>query len=76
KKREYAYKEFLSPMLHVFGEKWNGFIPEIFDGDPPYIPRGCIAQAWSNGEILRSWVEDILFIRPRYESLFLNEISV
>lgn len=74
--REYAYKEFISPMIHVFGEKWDGFIPEIFDGDPPYTPRGCIAQAWSNAEILRSWVEDIMFKRPSYESLFLNEIRI
>jgi predicted glycogen debranching enzyme len=30
-----------------------GQISEIFDGDPPHHPRGCIAQAWSVGEILR-----------------------
>jgi glycogen debranching enzyme len=24
-----------------------GSISEIFDGDPPFMPRGCIAQAWS-----------------------------
>lgn len=30
-----------------------GSIPEIFDGDPPHRPRGCIAQAWSVGELLR-----------------------
>ena len=70
--REFAYKEFLYPMLHVFGEKWDGFIPEIFDGDPPYLPRGCIAQAWSTAEILRSWVEDIMFKRPRYEKIFFR----
>ncbi|HDM66849.1 MAG TPA: glycogen debranching protein, partial [Thermoplasmatales archaeon] len=74
--RKYAYKEFLEPMLRVFGGRWDGFIPEIFDGDPPYIPRGCIAQAWSTAEILRSWVEDIMFRRPPYEKVFLDEISV
>jgi len=31
-----------------------GFISEIFDGDPPHEPAGCIAQAWSVGEILRA----------------------
>ncbi|MCD6377480.1 MAG: glycogen debranching protein, partial [Planctomycetes bacterium] len=31
-----------------------GFISEIFDGEPPYKPAGCIAQAWSVGEILRA----------------------
>ncbi|MEO8649939.1 MAG: amylo-alpha-1,6-glucosidase, partial [Acidobacteriota bacterium] len=30
-----------------------GQISEIFDGDPPHKPRGCPAQAWSVGEILR-----------------------
>ena len=30
-----------------------GSISEIFDADQPYIPRGCIAQAWSVAEVLR-----------------------
>jgi predicted glycogen debranching enzyme len=30
-----------------------GYVSEICDGDPPHEPRGCIAQAWSVGEILR-----------------------
>jgi predicted glycogen debranching enzyme len=30
-----------------------GTISEIFDGDAPHTPRGCIAQAWSVGEVLR-----------------------
>ncbi len=33
-----------------------GSISEIFDAEPPYTPRGCIAQAWSVAEILRCWV--------------------
>jgi len=37
-----------------------GTVSEIFDGDPPHLPRGCIAQAWSVGELLRSYVEDVL----------------
>ncbi|MBE0674932.1 MAG: glycogen debranching enzyme family protein [Bacteroidales bacterium] len=28
-------------------------ISEIYDGDPPHLPRGAISQAWSVGEILR-----------------------
>lgn len=31
-----------------------GTVSEIFDGDPPHAPRGCIAQAWSVGEVLRA----------------------
>jgi len=30
-----------------------GSINEIFDGDAPHLPRGCIAQAWTIGELLR-----------------------
>ena len=29
------------------------FISEIFDGDPPHHPHGCIAQAWSMAEVIR-----------------------
>ncbi len=31
-----------------------GQIAEIFDGDHPYVSKGCFAQAWSVGEILRA----------------------
>jgi predicted glycogen debranching enzyme len=31
-----------------------GTLNEIFDAEPPYTPRGCIAQAWSVAEVLRS----------------------
>ncbi len=34
-----------------------GQVSEIFDGDPPFVPRGCPAQAWSVAEILRVWSE-------------------
>ena len=34
-----------------------GQVSEIFDGDPPYLPRGCIAQAWSVAELLRAAAE-------------------
>jgi predicted glycogen debranching enzyme len=42
--------------LHTAG---LGQISEIFDGDAPHQPRGCIAQAWSVAEILRAAVEDV-----------------
>ncbi|RKD22394.1 glycogen debranching enzyme, putative [Caminicella sporogenes DSM 14501] len=35
-------------------------ISEIFDGDKPHYPRGCVAQAWSVGEVLRTYVEVVL----------------
>ncbi|MGH7965631.1 MAG: amylo-alpha-1,6-glucosidase, partial [Candidatus Binatia bacterium] len=33
-----------------------GTISEIFDAEPPYTPRGCIAQAWSVAEVLRAFL--------------------
>ena len=33
-----------------------GSISEVFDAVEPYTPRGCVAQAWSVAEVLRSWV--------------------
>ncbi len=32
-----------------------GTVSEIFDGDPPHHPRGCIAQAWSVAALLDAW---------------------
>jgi len=37
-------------------EACMGSISEIFDAEPPYTPRGCIAQAWSVAEVLRCWI--------------------
>jgi glycogen debranching enzyme len=34
-----------------------GTISEIFDANPPFVPRGCIAQAWSVAEVIRLWVK-------------------
>jgi predicted glycogen debranching enzyme len=39
------------------GEAGVGSISEIFDADPPFTPRGCIAQAWSVAEVLRAWIK-------------------
>jgi predicted glycogen debranching enzyme len=36
-----------------------GQVSEIFDGDPPHTPRGCVAQAWSVAELLRAAVENV-----------------
>ena len=48
---------FLQPLFHHLADHGMGSISEIFDGDAPYSPRGCIAQAWSVGEVLRVWQE-------------------
>jgi glycogen debranching enzyme len=30
-------------------------IPEVFDGEAPHRPNGCISQAWSVAEVIRAW---------------------
>jgi predicted glycogen debranching enzyme len=47
---------FLEPMREAILEFGLGTVGEIFDGDAPYHPRGCIAQAWTVGELFRAWV--------------------
>jgi predicted glycogen debranching enzyme len=53
----------LEPLNGHLSEAGLGTISEIFCADPPHTPCGCIAQAWSVGEILRVLVEDIHGIR-------------
>ncbi|HEV8642499.1 MAG TPA: amylo-alpha-1,6-glucosidase [Methylomirabilota bacterium] len=52
-----AAQSFLRPLAHHLDDYGIGSIAEIFDGDPPFAPRGCIAQAWSVAETLRAWLE-------------------
>ena len=44
----------LEPLIDHLDQAGLGSISEIFDGDPPHTPRGCIAQAWSVAEVLRA----------------------
>ena len=46
---------FLEPMAHHLLAHGVGSISEVFDGEPPFAPRGAFAQAWSVSEILRAW---------------------
>lgn len=57
-------KPWLAAFESHLSEAGLGFISEIFDGDPPHHPRGCIAQAWSVAEVLRALVEDVHGIVP------------
>lgn len=45
----------LAPLIEHLDVAGIGSISEIFDGDSPHKPRGCIAQAWSVAELLRAW---------------------
>jgi len=46
--------------LHHLDEACVGSVSEIFDGKAPHLPRGCAAQAWGVGEVLRVAVEHAL----------------
>jgi len=47
--------EWLEPLLqHVVDDGCLGSIAEVFDGDTPQRPQGCVAQAWSVGEVIRA----------------------
>ena len=74
-RREYALKTFLTPLLTEQIKSGLGVLSEIFDGDSPHTARGCIAQAWSVAEPLRAYVEDVLHVRPKFESDVLPEPS-
>jgi predicted glycogen debranching enzyme len=49
-------RQFLEPIAHHLMAHGLGTCSEIFDGDAPMAPRGCIAQAWTVAEVLRAWV--------------------
>jgi glycogen debranching enzyme len=56
--------EWLAPLRDHLADGGLGHISEIFDGDAPQRPAGCMAQAWSVAEVLRAYVEDVKGIRP------------
>jgi predicted glycogen debranching enzyme len=49
-------RRFLDGCITALSGFGIGTIGEIFDAMEPFTPRGCIAQAWSVAEVLRSWV--------------------
>lgn len=50
-------RELLSGIAAHLDDACLGSVSEIFDAEPPYTPRGCVAQAWSVAESLRCWVK-------------------
>lgn len=50
-----AAQSFLEPLGMQIFSHGLGTLSEIFDGDAPFTPRGCIAQAWTVAEVLRAW---------------------
>ena len=58
-------KKVIENFTYHFSEHGVGSISEIFDGDAPNTPRGCIAQAWSVGELLRVITDYDLLIEKK-----------
>jgi len=52
-------RAWFAPLFSHLQEAGLGHISEVFDGDSPHRPGGCIAQAWSAAEILRAAVEEL-----------------
>jgi predicted glycogen debranching enzyme len=52
-----SFRKKAAEMIAQFSNHLNegciGSVSEIFDGDAPHQPRGCVAQAWGVAEILR-----------------------
>ena len=60
---ENAGRKFATDWLRDFEDHLReaclGQVSEIFDGDAPHAPRGCVAQAWSVAELLRAVTENV-----------------
>ncbi len=48
---------FLEPLGRHLGAYGVGSLGEVFDGEPPFAPGGCQAQAWTVAETLRAWTD-------------------
>lgn len=47
-------REVLKGSVNQLSEFGMGSLAEVFDAETPYTPRGCVAQAWSVAELLRT----------------------
>jgi len=52
-----ALRDLLFEFNRHLDEACVGQISEVFDADEPFLPRGCVAQAWSVAEVLRCWLK-------------------
>ncbi len=55
-----AAASFLAPVIHHLQAQGLGTVGEIYDADPPFTPRGCIAQAWTVGGMLDAWEKTVM----------------
>jgi predicted glycogen debranching enzyme len=52
-------KRLLRSAKDMLSDYGMGGISEVYDGDEPQSPAACPWQAWSVGEYLRAWMEDV-----------------
>jgi glycogen debranching enzyme len=71
-----AALEVLRPVEDHLRDAGLGSVSEILEGDPPHLPRGCIAQAWGVAEVLRVWRQLESEIRANVGGLAAVEPSV
>jgi glycogen debranching enzyme len=57
-------QEWILPLTEYMQDAGVGHVPEIFSGNAPHQPAGCVAQAWSDAELLRTMAEDICGLQP------------
>jgi len=69
-------EKWLSTLKNHLCDAGLGHISEIFDGDMPHQPVGCIAQAWSVAEVLRAVAEDVRGIRPQRPAALLESVGL
>jgi predicted glycogen debranching enzyme len=71
--RGYAMKNLILPyFIQGINQAGLGTLSEVYDSDFPNKPRGCISQAWSVGEPLRAYIEDILLEKPKFKEEVLE----
>lgn len=69
--RESALR-YLEPLGRQIYSGGLGTLNEIFDGDAPFTPRGCIAQAWTVAEVLRAWTEIMNWAKTSFNEKYLK----
>jgi predicted glycogen debranching enzyme len=74
--RKFAFENFLRPFFEEqIVQAGVGTLSEVFSGDQPHSPGGCISQAWSVAEPLRAYIENVLLEQPDFEKSILEGFS-
>jgi glycogen debranching enzyme len=50
-------RRYIEQIMTHLDDTCIGSISEVFDAEPPFLPKGCVSQAWSVAEVLRAWIK-------------------